>query len=458
MIRTRFAPSPTGFLHVGGVRTALFNWYYSKSKNGKIILRIEDTDTQRSKPEYEEIIYKDLKWLGLDFDESPINEGEYKPYKQSERFDLYKEYIDKLIEIKSAYYVVYDEINKEIGSYFEKIPKEYKNNKFTVKLKVEENKKIKWQDLLKGEISFNSSEFDDFVILRSNGIPVYNFTVVIDDYLMNITDVLRGEDHISNTPKQIMLYNALNFEIPRFGHLPLILGEDKTPLSKRHGGVSVSYFREEGILPEALLNYLSLLGWNNDEQIFYYKDKIDVFKLEELSKRASIFDYEKLKWVNEKIMRQMYDEKLLENFIDWLNYKKIKINSEKDFIKEVISISKEKVQDLKGLWNFSKNYFFDNFEYEEKYIKKYMEKEWYKRLIEKAIEFFEDSDEDISIDEAEELMKKLAEQKITGKKNTYQSIRGALLGKLVTPGLYETIKVFGKEKIIKRLKRALREV
>ncbi|MGM0640450.1 MAG: glutamate--tRNA ligase [Thermotogota bacterium] len=456
MIRTRFAPSPTGFLHVGGVRTALFNWYYSKSKEGKIILRIEDTDIQRSKTEYEDIIYDDFKWLGLDFDESPIKEGNYKPYKQSERFDLYLKYINKLIKNKKAYYIIYDDKGEEIEKYFEEIPKEYKNNSYTIKFKVENNIEVKWNDMLKGEIAFNSSEFDDFVILRSNGIPVYNFTVVIDDYLMKITDVIRGEDHISNTPKQIMIYEALNFEKPRFGHLPLILGYDKTPLSKRHGGVSVTYFREEGILPEALLNYLSLLGWNNEEQIFNFRNKIKDFEIEKLSKRASIFDYEKLKWVNEKIIRKMDDGVLKENFINWLDFKDIKITKEDNYIKNVISISKEKVQDLKGLWDFSKNYFINDFEYEEKYIKKYMEKEWYDELLEKAIIIFENNSQDISIEKSEKIMKDLVEEKITSKKNTYQSIRGALLGRLVTPGLYETINVLGKDNTIKRLKRALR--
>ena len=457
MIRTRFAPSPTGYLHVGGVRTALFNWYYSKSQNGEIILRIEDTDTERSTEEFEKIIYDDFEWLGLDFDESPLNEGKYRPYKQSQRFEIYKKYINELIKREKAYYTVYDENGNEVGD-FKQIPDQHKNKKYTVKMIVEKDKEIKWKDLLKGEISFNSSEFEDFIILRSNGIPVYNFTVVVDDFLMNITDVIRGEDHISNTPKQIMIYDALEFEKPMFGHIPLILGEDKTPLSKRHGGVSVTHFRKEGILPEALLNYLSLLGWNNEDEIYDFRDKYKDFKIEEVSKRASVFDYEKLKWVNEKILRSISEEDLLNRFLDWVNFLDIDIEKDKNYIKEVISISREKVQDLKGLWDFSKNYFYDDFDFEEKYIKKFVKKEWFENLINEAIILLEDYEEKISLEEAEEYMKKLAEMKITGKKNTYQSIRGALLGKLVTPGLYETISVMGKQKVIKRLKRVLKGV
>ncbi|TGG87475.1 glutamate--tRNA ligase [Geotoga petraea] len=455
MIRTRFAPSPTGYLHVGGVRTALFNWYHAKSNNGKIILRIEDTDTKRSTEEFENLIYEDFDWLGMDFDESPKKGGDCGPYKQSYRYDIYKRYINNLIEEEKAYYVFYDKSGEEIGN-FAKIPENYANKNYTVKIKVEKNKEIKWNDLLKGEISFNSSDFEDFIILRSNGVPVYNFTVVVDDHLMGITDVIRGEDHISNTPKQIIIYEALGFSKPKFGHLPLILGEDKTPLSKRHGGVSVSYFREEGILPEALLNYLSLLGWNNEEEIYDVREKYKNFNIRDVSKRSSVFDYEKLKWVNEKTLRSMDEEKVSKKFLEWLKFVGIKINVEENYIKDVISISKEKVQDLKGLWEFSKNYFYDDFEYEEKYKEKFVKKEWFEELINIAIILLEDYDEKISLTQAEEFMKSLTEKKITGKKNTYQSIRGALLGKLVTPGLYETISVMGKKEVVKRLRRVVK--
>lgn len=457
MIRTRFAPSPTGYLHVGGVRTALFNWYYTKAQNGEIVLRIEDTDLERSKKEFEEIIYNDFEWLGLDFDESPLKGGKYKPYRQSQRFDLYKKYINELLERDKAYYTVYDENGEELGN-FKKIPDNLKNNQYTVKIVVEKNKEIKWEDLLKGEITFNSSEFEDFIILRSNGIPVYNFTVVVDDFLMNITDVIRGEDHISNTPKQIMIYDALGFKKPRFGHIPLILGEDKTPLSKRHGGVSVSYFKKIGILPEALLNYLSLLGWNNEEEIYDFREKYKDFKIEEVSKRASIFDYEKLKWVNEKTLRSMDEEILLKRFLDWIKFSGITIKKNESYIKKVISISRGKVQDLNGLWEFSKNFFYDDFIYEEEYINKFVKKEWFEKLIKTAVNLLKDYDENISLAQAEEYLKRLAGEKITGKKNTYQSVRGALLGKLVTPGLYETISIMGKKEVIKRLERVLKGV
>jgi len=275
VIRVRFAPSPTGYLHVGGVRTALFNWYYSKKNNGKFILRIEDTDVERSKKEYEDIILDDFKWCGIDYDEGPDKNGEYGPYRQSERFDTYKKYIDKLIVEKKAYYAIYSkEDNTKIIKKSYEYPKKYYDEDYsiTINFKVEKNKKISFNDLIKGEMIFDSNTYNDFVIFRSNGVPMYNFTVVIDDYLMNITHVFRGEDHLSNTPKQIMLYEALGFKKPEFAHIPLIIGEDKAPLSKRHGGTSVAYFKEEGYLPSALMNYLAVLGWSTEEQVFNLKN------------------------------------------------------------------------------------------------------------------------------------------------------------------------------------------
>ena len=227
MVRVRFAPSPTGFLHVGGVRTALFNWYYARRNNGAFILRIEDTDIERSKKEYEDIIIKDMNWCGLNYDEGPDKPGQFGPYRQSERNEIYKEYINLLIKEKKAYYAVYSKENEEeVISKSYDFPSEYSSLGYsvTVKFEVPKNRKITFDDMVKGNIEFDTQVFDDFVIMRSNGAPMYNFTVVIDDMLMKVTHVFRGEDHISNTPKQIMLYEAFNAQPPRFAHIPLILG------------------------------------------------------------------------------------------------------------------------------------------------------------------------------------------------------------------------------------------
>jgi len=455
MIRVRFAPSPTGHLHVGGLRTALFNWYFAKKNNGKFILRIEDTDMVRSKKEYEEAILEEMKWVGLDYDEGVDKPGEYGPYRQSERLDIYKRYIDQLLNEEKAYFSVSksDEIIFEGNN----LPDKYKNNKdysVVVKFKVDKDQKISFLDEIRGPIQFDTMHINDFVILRSNGVPVYNFTVVIDDYLMKISHVIRGEDHISNTPKQILIYNALSFELPKFAHLPLILGEDKSPLSKRHGEVSITYFRNEGYLSNAILNYLSLLGWNANEQIFDYTQKYQEFDLKNVSKNPSIFDYTKLLWTNETHLRNDPIEEIHKSFEDWAKYTNIKISGEDSFIKNIIEISRAKVQTLKQLYEFSKNFFVEEFEYEEEFIEKYMKKPWFKEILEKAIRKLSEIDK-YNVSNVENALKEIALLNITGRKNVFQSIRGSLLGKLVTPGLYESIIALGKNESIKRLKRAL---
>jgi len=457
LVRVRFAPSPTGNLHVGGLRTALFNWYFAKKNDGKFILRIEDTDTERSKIEYENAIIEELRWAGLDYDEGVDKKGKYGPYRQSERLDIYKKYIDQLLKEDKAYYSVYK--GEEIVFEGNPLPNKYKtdsndNYSIVVKFKVEKGKIISFNDLIRGLIEFNTDNIDDFVILRSNGVAVYNFCVVIDDYLMKISHVIRGEDHISNTPKQILLYNALSFNLPEFAHLPLIVGEDKTPLSKRHGEVSISYFRKEGYLPKALLNYLSLLGWNANEQIFDFREKYKDFDIKSVSKSPTVFDYNKLLWTNEVHLRNNPIDEVYKNFLDWSNYCKIKIAAEDTYIKRVIEISRQKVQTLKELYEFSRNFFIDDFEYEEEFVKKYMCKPWFKEVIETTIDQLQQLDH-FEINNIENTLKQIAALNITGKKNVFQSIRGSILGKLVTPGLYESIKVLGKEQTINRLKKAV---
>ncbi|MBM7559130.1 glutamate--tRNA ligase [Marinitoga litoralis] len=452
MIRVRFAPSPTGSMHVGGVRTALFNWLFAKKNNGKLILRIEDTDIERSSIESEKEIINSLKWCGLDWDEGPDIGGKYGPYRQSERIEIYKKFIDYLIENNKAYYAVYDDNNNEI----------YKSNKFpenidgsvVVKFRVNKDGTTSFDDLVKGTISFRNDLLDDFIILRSNGIPVYNFTVAIDDHLMKISHVIRGEDHISNTQKQIMLYEAFGWDIPKFMHIPLILGNDRKPLSKRHGGTSVEYFRNEGILSSALMNYLALLGWTIEEEIFEFKDKLKDFDPNKLSNKGVIFDYEKLEWVCGKHLRKKEIKDLYIEFLSWLNDDKIKYLIEKDeeYSLNVLSICREKINTLKQLKDFSYNFFIDEYEYEEKYIEKYLKKDWAKSLISASIKKFEEL-ENYNLKTVEKTLNEIADLKITSKKNTFQTIRGAILGKLVTPGLYESIVVLGKERVLYRLKR-----
>lgn len=282
MVKVRFAPSPTGFLHIGGARTALFNWMYARSQNGQFVLRIEDTDQQRSKKEFEHEILQSLKWLGLEWDDLAY---------QSQRFDIYREYAHKLLDEGKAY--------KEGDA---------------IILKMIPDQQIKIFDLIRDEIVFDSSELKDQVLMKSDGSPAYSFCCVVDDALMEISHVVRGEDHISNTPKQIMIYQALDWKVPKYAHLPLIMGEDGSRLSKRNGAVAVSDYKNQGFLPEALINYLMLLGWspgNNQEKITP-DAAIKKFSLKKINKAGAVFSMEKLQWLNNQYLKDMDTEKLIE--------------------------------------------------------------------------------------------------------------------------------------------------
>jgi len=465
MVRVRFAPSPTGYLHVGGVRTALFNWLFARKMNGNFILRIEDTDLERSTKEFEKLIIESLKWCGLDWDEGPDIGGNYGPYRQSERKEkgIYQTYAQKLVESKRAYFAIHDPDHpKEVLKKSFEWPQEYfdKGYDITVKFKVNPGE-TRFKDILKGEMVFKNEVFDDMVIIKSNGFPTYNFAVVVDDHLMNITHVIRGEDHLSNTPKQIMIYEAFGWEPPEFMHIPLILGNDRSPLSKRHGGTSVEYFRKEGFLNKALMNYLALLGWTVDEEIFDYKEKIKSFSLNLISNKSVIFDYQKLEWVNGKHMRNMEINDLFSIFLDWL----IKFRNEeseiidqfskdKAYVSEVLKICREKVNTLSQLLEMVKPFLVDKYEYEEKYVEKFKTERNSLEILEEGIEIFKNVEEkDLNIDNVRKILEDIASNLDIKKKVVFQIIRGALLGKLVTPGLFESIVVLGKEKTLKRLRR-----
>ncbi len=333
MVRVRFAPSPTGYLHVGGARTALFNWLFAKSKDGKFILRIEDTDPERSKKEYEELILKDLAWLGINWDEGP--------YKQSQRLEVYRSYAQRLLDEGKAYYCFCtpQELEEERQKAIEKgIPYKYsgkcrsippqdarkrveKGELASIRFKMSDEA-FSYSDLIRGKVNFNLSLFGDFVIMRSNGIPSYNFAVVIDDHHMGVTHVIRGEDHISNTPKQIKLYEAFDWEPPEFAHLPMVLGPDRSRLSKRHGATAVFQFRDDGIVPEALFNYLSLLGWSCDEkEIMAKEEMVKCFQLSRVSKAGAVFDHRKLLWMNHKHLEKLDDKELVKRFVEFTGIK-----------------------------------------------------------------------------------------------------------------------------------------
>ncbi len=333
-VRVRFAPSPTGQLHIGNVRTALFNWLFARQKGGTFILRIEDTDVERSEARYETQLLEDLKWLGIDWDEGPDVGGPYPPYRQSDKMAVYQSYAERLIKEQKAYYCfcTAEELERErqqamaeqkqpnySGRCKRLDPAEVQRKlaageKGAIRLSIPE-RPIRFHDIVRGNVEFSNEVVSDPIIVRSSGMPVYNYVVVIDDADMKITHVVRGDDHISNTPKQVAVYEALGIPVPEFAHLSTILGPDRERLSKRHGATSVSSFREMGYLPEALMNYLALLGWaptGGDREIFPKDELIKEFSLERVTPSPAVFDFEKLNWLNRYYIKQAAPERLHE--------------------------------------------------------------------------------------------------------------------------------------------------
>ena len=331
-VRVRFAPSPTGLLHVGNARTALFNFLFARQVEGVFILRLEDTDRERSTKEFEEAILEDLRWMGLEWDEGPDRPGSFGPYRQSERLDLYWSYATDLVEKGHAYrcYCTEEELEeKRKRSLARGVPPQYDGRCRNLKPEEEraliesgrspslrfrvDTRSVEFEDRVKGRMSFDGRKIGDFIILRSGGAASYNFAAVIDDRLMEVSHVIRGEDHLANTARQLLLYQTLGFTPPQFAHLSLILGPDRAPLSKRHGVTAVSFFREEGYLPEGLDNYLALLGWSSEkkQEIFSREELIKNFSMNRLSRSPAVFDREKLNWVNRAHLKGIHGEKAL---------------------------------------------------------------------------------------------------------------------------------------------------
>src|SRR3569833_1599976 len=331
-VRARFAPSPTGQLHVGNARTALFNWLFARQQGGTMILRIEDTDLERSEARYEQQLLDDLKWMGIDWDEGPDVGGPFPPYRQSDKIDVYREQAERLVSEGKAYYCFCKQ--EDLDAYREQALKEHRppiypgtcrnidpteakrrkdsGEAAAIRLRIPE-RPIRFHDIVHGEVEFSNEEVSDPIILRSSGVPVYNYVVVVDDIDMKITHVIRGDDHLSNTPKQVALYEALGWPVPEFAHLSTILGPDRERLSKRHGATSVAAFREMGVLPEALMNYMALLGWapsGGTRELFTPSELIKEFDLKRVTPSPAVFDFEKLYWINRHYIKESTPERI----------------------------------------------------------------------------------------------------------------------------------------------------
>lgn len=364
-VRVRFAPSPTGYLHIGGARTAVYSYLFAKRKGGKLILRIEDTDLARSKREYEESQMKDLKWCGITWDEGPDCPGEYGPYRQSERIDIYKKYAEKLIADGHAYRCFcteerlttlkeHQEKNNEAPHYdracLKLSPSEIENKlkeniPSVVRFKVPE-KQYRFIDHVRGEVTWPNDMVGDFVMLRSNDLPTYNYCCVIDDYLMKISHVIRAEEHLNNTLRQLMIYDALKATAPEFAHVSLLIGEDRQKLSKRHGATSVAQYREEHYLPEALMNYLCLLGWSHPEEkdIFTMKEIAPLFDLSRFSKSPALYDIQKLKFFNGEYIKNMPEDQLIKHFLDTIPKESPFHQQDSTWMKKCAHLFRDKIQ------------------------------------------------------------------------------------------------------------------
>lgn len=457
-IVTRFAPSPTGVLHIGGARTAIFNWLFARKKGGKFILRIEDTDQQRSTAESEKEILESLRWLGLDWDDEPV--------KQSERTNLYKEYAYRLLEEEKAYkcYVTSEELQEkrkeaqEKGEFF-KYRREWAEigastgKPYAIRLATPGNEEVIVEDLIRGTIKFDSKEIDDFVILKTDGFPTYNFAVAIDDSEMGITHVIRGDDHLTNTSKQVLIYDSLGLNTPEFAHVSMILGEDKAKLSKRHGATSVIEYKRTGYLPDAVLNYLVRLGWSyGDQEIFSKEELVEKFNLDSIGKSPSIFNPEKFRWVNSWYIKNRPVEKIAAELEPLLYEKGYKVEDIITLFK-IIEQLRERSETLLDIVNQSYYFFTDDFDFDENATEKFLISEnipVFKKVIEHLSEL-----EEYSHDSIHGAFGKVMEE--TGLKlgRIAQPVRVALTGGTKSPGIFEVIEILGKEKTIHRLTKAI---
>lgn len=474
-IRVRFAPSPTGLLHVGNARTALFNFLFTRKKGGTFILRLEDTDMERSSAEAEEAILNDLKWLGIDWDEGPGQPGEHGPYRQSERLETYRRYGGELLKKGEAYrcYCTPEELEeKKKRSLARGIPPKYDGRCRNLSAEEERSfsaagrpaslrfkvgaRTVEFQDLVKGKVSFDGQGIGDFIIVRSDGVASYNFAVVVDDALMQITQVIRGEDHLANTPRQLLLYKTLGFLPPQFAHLPLIVGPDRAPLSKRHGNTAVAHFREEGYLAEALVNYLALLGWSSEdaEEIFSLEKLIGKFSLGRVSRSPAIFNYEKLKWVNRNHMKGLSGENRLE--LAWPFLKKKGINVDDvgvAWLNTALETVWEEVDNLNQLADHLTVFFEDGWKMDPE-AQDLLQKEEGRRVLKGLIDELR-TVEEITPENYKLIIFSLAKRAGLSGRGLYMPLRVALTGKIHGPELEKVFVLLGKEKTLKRAEAAL---
>lgn len=469
-VRVRFAPSPTGFLHIGGVRTALYTWLWARKHDGKLVLRIEDTDVARNTQEAVDAVLESMRWLGLDWDEGPEVGGPHEPYFQGQRTDIYRQEAEKLIasghafrcfatkeeiaELRAAYEKVHGKKGFRFRSPWRDRTDGDASQPHSIRFKAPADGKTGWDDLVYGRVEYPNAEQQDFVILRPNGLPLYNFACYVDDKLMGITLVTRGEDHLVNTPQQLLLFDAAGADRPQYAHLPLINGADGKKLSKRHASVAALAYRDNGFLPDGLLNYLARLGWSHgDDEIFTRADLIEKFDWKSVGKKASTWDDKKLQHVQGTHLRMVDDTKLAEMVAPLLRERGLDVPADNARLIAAIAPVKLRATTLHDLAN-DLDYFFradDELQYEEKGSKKFLKPDYAPNL-EKLADIVEQAD---PFNEAtlEEKIHAWMEAESLKMKVVAQPARMALSGRTRSPGLYETIVLIGQERAVKRLRK-----
>jgi glutamyl-tRNA synthetase len=479
-VRTRFAPSPTGFPHVGNIRTALFAWLFARRYGGSFIVRIEDTDVARKVDEAVEAILDGLRWLGLDWDEGPEVGGDYGPYFQSQRLQMYREAAERLVKEGDAYYCYcsparleemraeqarlkqppgYDRHCRDLS------PQECARMEAAgivpvVRFKTPLEGSTGFKDLIWGDVTFENSTIDDFVLLKSDGYPTYHLANIVDDHAMNMTHVIRAEEWLSSTPRHVLLYSALGFEPPQFAHLPMILGPDRSKLSKRHGAVSITEYAEQGYLPEAMMNFLALLGWSLDDrtEVLSRQELIDNFSLERISKTAAIFNHEKLNWMNGVYIRSLSLEDFMRRALPFLEKylpPEVKRPLSPDYVRGVMPLVQERARTLAEAAELAEFFFVDELSYQaELLVGKNMTSESAGKALEASQRRLEPLSK-FDADSLEAVLRPLAEELGMKTGQLFGTLRTATTGRTAAPPLFQTMAVLGKEKCLKRIRIAL---
>ncbi len=482
-VRVRYAPSPTGYPHIGNIRTALFNWLFARHSGGKFIVRIEDTDQSRKVDDALESIFASLRWLGLDWDEGPEAGGDYGPYFQSERLDLYNKYAQQLIDSGNAYKCYcsserlaqmrdemtkrkestrsYDRHCRDLSSE-EKARLDSQGTKSVVRFKVPLERQTTFHDLIKGDITFDNSELDDLVLLKSDGFPTYHLANIVDDHFMEISHIMRADEWLSSTPRHVLLYKAFEWEPPLYAHLPMILGPDKSKLSKRHGATAVTEFQEQGYLPEAMMNFMALLGWSLDDktEIFTKEELIQHFTIERISKTAAVFSHEKLKWMNGVYIRKMSDNELVDQLLFYFDRGlpgTVPRPLSREYILKMVPLIRERLTTFSEITEQFDFFFVDELAYDLNLL---LGKKGTKDSVLAHLCIVVPAIKELTFDTPtlEETLRGLATELGVKAGELFTPVRIAVCGRTAAPPLFETMEVLGKEKCFKRINEAIEQL